>query len=119
VTVVRYFTATLTSVLLLASASYAQFTSQYLLQPELNIGYVDSCANFWLQTWDDGIGGFYTNVDRDGTILTNWGTNKNMITQSRNAYGLVRAYQMTADMTYLNMARDALDWMQIHAWDPT
>ncbi len=116
---VRYFTATLTSVLLLASASYAQFTSQYLLQPELNIGYVDSCANFWLQTWDDGIGGFYTNVDRDGTILTNWGTNKNMITQSRNAYGLVRAYQMTADMTYLNMARDALDWMQIHAWDPT
>jgi mannose/cellobiose epimerase-like protein (N-acyl-D-glucosamine 2-epimerase family) len=110
---------TLVSLLLLASVSFAQFTSPYLLDPELNIGYVDSCANFWLQTWDDGVGGFYTNVDRDGSILTNWGTNKNMITQSRNAYGLVRAYQMTGDMTYLTTARDALDWMQIHAWDPT
>jgi mannose/cellobiose epimerase-like protein (N-acyl-D-glucosamine 2-epimerase family) len=102
---------------ILSTPALAQFDCVYLQQPELNIGFVDSCATFWLQTWDDDLGGFYTNVDRDGTILTAWGTNKNMLTQSRNAYGLVRAYQMTGTQGYLDTARDALEWMYDHAWD--
>ncbi len=83
------------------------------------IGYTDSCANFWIQTWDSKIGGFFTNIDKYGNVITAWGTNKNMLTQSRNAYGLVRAYMLTCDTTYLNYAKNALDWMYDHAWDET
>jgi mannose/cellobiose epimerase-like protein (N-acyl-D-glucosamine 2-epimerase family) len=93
----------------LYSITFAQYTptSPYLQDPELAIGYSDSCANFWLQTWDNSVGGFYTNIDRYGNLISGWGTNKNMLTQSRNAYGLVRAYMLTGDTTYLNSARIA------------
>jgi len=103
------------------SISLAQYspTSPYLQNPSLAIGYADSCAQFWLQTWDDQIGGFFTNIDKYGNVLTSWGTNKNMITQSRNAYGLTRAYMLTGDTTYLGFAKRALNWMYAHAWDNT
>jgi mannose/cellobiose epimerase-like protein (N-acyl-D-glucosamine 2-epimerase family) len=110
----------LTTFFLIAnSITFAQYTptSPYLLNPELAIGYTDSCANFWLQTWDNSIGGFFTNIDRFGNVITGWGTNKNMLTQSRNAYGLVRAYMLTGDTTYLSYAKNALEWMYDHAWD--
>jgi mannose/cellobiose epimerase-like protein (N-acyl-D-glucosamine 2-epimerase family) len=115
----KYVFATL--LLFLYPLSYAQYTptSPYLLNPALAIGYTDSCANFWLQTWDNQIGGFFTNIDKNGSVITGWGTNKNMLTQSRNAYGLVRAYMLTGDTTYLGFARRALDWMYLHAWDET
>ncbi len=103
------------------SLTFAQYTptSPYLLNPELAIGYTDSCASFWLQTWDNSVGGFYTNIDRFGNVITAWGTNKNMLTQSRNAYGMTRAYMLTGDTTYLNYAKMALEWMYDHAWDNT
>jgi mannose/cellobiose epimerase-like protein (N-acyl-D-glucosamine 2-epimerase family) len=105
----------------ISSSAMAQYvpTSQYLLNPELAIGYVDSCAHFWLQTWDTQLGGFYTNIDKTGHVITSWGTNKNMLTQARNAYGMTRAYMLTGDSTYLGYARKALDWMYLHAWDAT
>lgn len=111
----------LTLILILNTLSFAQYspTSPYLLNPELAIGYTDSCANFWLQTWDNSIGGFFTNIDKFGNVITQWGTNKNMLTQSRNAYGLVRAYMLTGDTTYLSYARNALNWMYDHTWDET
>jgi mannobiose 2-epimerase len=107
--------------LFVASLSTAQYvpTSSYLLNPQLAIGYADSCAHFWLQTWNQQYGGFYTNIDRSGHLLSSWGTNKNMLTQSRNAYGLARAYMLTGDSTYLAYAKNALDWMYAHAWDNT
>jgi len=88
----------------------------YLQQPELMIGYVDSCAQFWMNAWDLTYGGFYTEVNRSANEVFG---NKNMLTQSRNAYGMVRAYQMTGDTTYLNLAHDAIQWMVLHAWDNT
>ena len=94
-------------------------TSPYLQNPNLAIGYTDSCAQFWLQTWDEQIGGFFTNIDKYGNVLTSWGTNKNMLTQSRNAYGLTRAYMLTGDTTYITLAGEALNWMYNHAWDFT
>ncbi len=107
--------------LILNTLVFAQYTptSPYLLNPELAIGYTDSCANFWLQTWDSSIGGFFTNIDKFGNVITGWGTNKNMLTQSRNAYGMTRAYMLTGDTTYLNFAKMALEWMYDHAWDNT
>ncbi len=105
--------------LFLSQHTLAQYTpsSQYINNPQLVIGYVDSCANFWLQTWDNNSGGFYTNIDKSGNLLSSWGTNKNMLTQSRNAYGLARAYMLTGDTTYLDYAKRALNWMYSHAWD--
>lgn len=111
----------LTLTLTLNTITFAQYnpTSPYLINPDLAIGYTDSCANFWIQTWDNSIGGFFTNIDKFGNVITQWGTNKNMLTQSRNAYGMTRAYMLTGDTTYLYYAKIALDWMYLHAWDET
>jgi len=94
-----------------------ELKSKYLINPDLNIGYVDSCAAFWLNSYDETNGGFYTNVSKVGNVITNWGTNKDMITQSRNAYGLTRAYMLTGNNIYLDYAEKALDFMNSSAWD--
>lgn len=97
---------------------YPQYipTSPYLQNPTLAIGYTDSCAQFWLQTYDYAFGGFFTRIDKFGNTI---GTNKHMLTQSRNIYGMVRAYMLTGDTTYINLAGEALNWMYAHAWDST
>ena len=97
--------------------SQVNVNSAYLKNPELAIGYVDSCASFWFAAWDDARGGFYTNVSKTGTPLTAWGTQKDMISQSRNAYGLTRAYMLTGNKEYLDLADDALGFMYLSAWD--
>ncbi|KAB2845866.1 MAG: T9SS type A sorting domain-containing protein, partial [Melioribacteraceae bacterium] len=96
-----------------------QIKSQYLLQPEKTFGYVDSCAAFWFKSYDETRGGFYTNVDRAGNLYVSWGRNKNMLTQSRNAYGMVRAFMMTGKEEYLLKAKQALEFMYSSAWDNT
>ena len=105
--------------LFLVNISFAQYVPQspYLQDPSKTIPYVDSCAQFWTQVYDTVYGGFYTNVDRFGQVITGWGTNKDLITQSRDAYGFVRAYMLTGNQEYLTMARHALDFMYDHAWD--
>jgi mannose/cellobiose epimerase-like protein (N-acyl-D-glucosamine 2-epimerase family) len=106
-------------VLLVSSSLLAQYAlrSPYLQNPAKAIGFVDSCAQFWINTYDPVYGGFYTNVDRTGNIIYN--QNKHMLTQTRNAYGLVRAYMLTADTLYLDYARESLNFMYAHAWDET
>lgn len=94
-----------------------QVTSPYLLDPDLAIGYVDSCAILWLSAFDEDQGGFHTNIDRDGSVIANWGTEKNMISQSRDAYGFVRAFMMTGNELYLEMADSALAFQYRTAWD--
>lgn len=99
------------------SFSQYQVKSKYLLEPELNFGFVDSCARFWLNSYDESLGGFYTNVDRQGNVITQWGTNKNMLTQSRNAYGMVRAFMLTGKEEFLEKAKSALEFMYSSTWD--
>ncbi|MBN2572747.1 MAG: AGE family epimerase/isomerase [Ignavibacteriales bacterium] len=103
----------------LASSIFSQYQIQspYLQYPSKSIGYVDSCAKFWLSAYDNAKGGFYTNIDKYGNVITSWGTNKNMITQSRDAYGYVRAFMMTGDTNYLNMARKGLGFLYAYGWD--
>jgi len=98
----------------------AQYTpiSPYLNNPNLAVGYVDSCAQFWMQALDESRGGYFTNIDREGNVITAWGTNKNLLTQTRNAYGFARAYMMTGNDEYREFARAGLDFMYEHAWDP-
>jgi mannose/cellobiose epimerase-like protein (N-acyl-D-glucosamine 2-epimerase family) len=109
----------ITLIIISYSFAYGQYSpsSPYILNPERAIGYTDSCAAFWMKTWDNNSGGFFTNIDRTGNLIASWGTNKNMLTQSRNAYGLTRAYMLTGDTAYLNLAGRALEWMYDHAWD--
>jgi len=107
--------------LILIQLSWAQYvvTSPYLIEPDKSIGYVDSCAAFWLKTWDESNGGFYTNIDKYGNVISSWGTNKNMLTQTRNAYGLIRAFMLTGNQIYLEYAKSALTFLYDHAWDYT
>ena len=111
----------LTSLILLAlsTGTKAQYTpiSPYLNDPALSIGYVDSCAQFWMNTLDETRGGYFTNIDREGDVITSWGTNKNLLTQTRNAYGFARAYMMTGNDLYRDYARAGLDFMYENAWD--
>lgn len=105
--------------LLLNFGLKAQYTvvSPYLNNPALAIGYVDSCAQFWMNTLDEDRGGYFTNIDREGEVITAWGTNKNLLTQTRNAYGFTRAYMMTGNDVYREYAEAALDFMYENAWD--
>ncbi|MFH0735270.1 MAG: AGE family epimerase/isomerase [bacterium] len=102
----------------LINAQY-QVKSTYLQNPEKAIGFVDSCATFWLKAYDSVNGGFYTNIGKTGNLLTSSGTQKNMQTQSRDAYGFVRAFMLTGNDNYLTKAKQALTFMYAHAWDNT
>jgi len=115
----KYRNQLISILFLLSNLIFGQYNvkSQYLLNPELNIGFVDSSATFWLKSYDETLGGFYTNVDRQGNVVTAWGTNKNMLTQTRNAYGYVRAYMLTGNNDYLTKAKQALEFMYSSAWD--
>jgi mannose/cellobiose epimerase-like protein (N-acyl-D-glucosamine 2-epimerase family) len=105
-------------ILFFSISVHAQYAikSPHLQNPEKAIEFVDSCATFWLDTYDETLGGFFTYIGRYGNVT---GTNKNMLTQTRNAYGFVRAYMLTGNTTYLLMARKALDFLYEHAWDIT
>ncbi len=92
----------------------AQFSSPYITNPELNIGYVDSCAVFWEDSWDAQGGGWYTDVNRQGQPT---GSAKNMLTQARNAYGYVRAFMLTGNEAWLDRAEQGLAWLAEHGWD--
>ncbi|MBN2803069.1 MAG: AGE family epimerase/isomerase [Deltaproteobacteria bacterium] len=76
---------------------------------------IPALADFWITPRDDVNGGFFTYVDITGEPTAN--TNKSVVTQSRSAYGFVRAFMLTGDETYLENARHALDFNIAHAWD--
>ncbi len=113
----RFFSNVVLFFLLLPVFANAQYTFQnyYLKNPELIKGHVDSCAQFWFSSYDEEYGGFYQNVSRNGSVTNQ--NEKTMLGQSRTAYGMVRAFMLSGDTTYLNYARGALDFMYEHAWD--
>ncbi len=102
---------------LLPQAPAQTVQSPYLLNPGLAIGYVDSCARFWFTAYDSVQGGFFMNIDRTGKLISSWGTGKNTLNQSRDAYGFLRAYMLTGKQEYLLYARRALDFLYSSGWD--
>jgi len=80
-------------------------------------GYVDSCAKFWIKAYEPTYGGFYVNINQVGNL--SGASVKNTLNQSRDAYGFVRAFQLTGDTTYLRYARHALNFMYKYGWDKT
>jgi mannose/cellobiose epimerase-like protein (N-acyl-D-glucosamine 2-epimerase family) len=97
-----------------AAGQYA-VRSPYLVDPALAIGYVDSCARLWEKAYDSQYGGFFTNIGRSGNVKPP--NDKYMMSQSRNAYGFVRAFMLTGEERYLTQARRALDFMYARHWD--
>ncbi|GJQ32124.1 MAG: hypothetical protein HBSAPP04_09630 [Ignavibacteriaceae bacterium] len=118
----KYYIKVATILLILLSGRlFPQFTptSPYLNDPDRLIGYVDSCAKFWFNSYDATYGGFYTNVDRQGNVITSWGTNKKPLTQTRHAYAFSKAFMLTGNEVYLQKAQDALSFLYSKAWDNT
>ena len=100
--------------LVFALDAQVEIDCPYILNPDLNIGFVDSCANLWLNAYDNVNGGFFTNVSEDGTPIN---SEKYLLTQTRDAYAMARGFQMTGDTTYLVYGRAALDFMYDTYWD--
>ena len=88
--------------------------NRYLADPDAAVGLADTVATLWLGAVDDATGAFVTDVSREGVPT---GSDRFMLTQSQNAYGMVRAFQLTGDTTYLGAARRALDYMTETHWD--
>lgn len=105
-------------VLLAASVGLAEDEprAEHLRHPDRLIETIRRSGDFWRGAYDEGRGGFFTHVSRDGTVERR-GVKRTMI-QSRNAYGLVRAFMVTGDTKYLERADAALRFMYDHAWDP-
>jgi len=108
------------------SAQYV-VKSDYILNPDLNIGYVENNAQFWIDhAYDTVYGGFFSNVDKFGNVLpsTNVHTNatyyrKSFISQTRHGYGFTRAFMLTGNENYLTYAQSALDFLTTYGWDLT
>lgn len=95
-------------------------TSSWILDAQANIDYITSCARFWFKARSDA-GGYYTNVAADGTPASSGG--KLPMTQSRDAYGFVRAFMVTGDEQFLEHATHALTyhysmWLADGGWEP-
>lgn len=116
-----YITVATTFLILFTVRIFPQYTptSPYLNDPDRLIGYVDSCAKFWFNSYDATYGGFYTNVDRQGNLISSWGTNKKPLTQTRHAYAFSKAFMLTGNEVYLQKAQDALSFLYSKAWDNT
>lgn len=89
---------------------------EFLKNPEKIIPIADKSAAFWFPAHDKKNGGFYTYVNRDGSIDFSR-PYKTSIVNSRHAYGFARAYQLTGKKEYLTYARYALDFLYKNAWD--
>lgn len=114
----NYFFAFLLAFFLIPSGivkSQYVVQSPWLQNPDLLIGYVEDCADFWMPVEDDVYGGFFTDVGKSGNILNF--NQKGIVPLSRDAYGFVRAFMMTGNEEYLEYARSALDFMYEHLWD--
>ena len=110
--------AVLVTIVILPHTSTAQ-NSPFLQDPDLFLPYVKESADFWRGVHDPANGGFFTNVSREGQLITSRGTNKDVLSQSRNLYAMVRAFQLTGDESYLDLAWSTFDFMTEHGWDET
>lgn len=93
-----------------------EIKSDYLLHPEKNIELVKAEADFWKNYKDDISGGFFSGVNEQGTIDD---SRKYFSSQAFLAYVFSKAYALTGDEEYLNLAGYALDFMYKYGWDTT
>lgn len=116
---------------LYCSFSQGQYVvkSNNINNPDLNIEYVRNNVEFWIKYAYDPIkGGFFSNISRNGTILTTVDAGisstagiyeKSLIAQTRQAYGFSKAFMLTGDEKYLTYAKSAVDFLTTYGWDTT
>ena len=88
--------------------------SSFLNDPNLAIDHALSTANFYAKAADPQFGGFFTYLDRQGKVT---GSNKSFVVQSRDAYAFVRAFMLSGNERYLELAQQALSFLYAHGWD--
>ena len=93
------------------------YTSIYTEQPELLIDYVKDCADFWEMVEDTVNGGCYMDIARNGDVFNQ--NIKGMVSLSRNAYGFTKAFMLSGEERYLDLARSSLNFMYDFMWDST
>ncbi len=74
-----------------------------------------SLADFRAKARDSANGGFFTFVNRDGTVSSD--RHKSFVTTSRDAWTFSRAFMVTGDEKYLELASYALAFLYAHGWD--
>lgn len=107
----------LVALFFLPTLLFAQYQpeSQYLQDPTAILPHLLESADFWKKSIDREDGGFYTEVNQDGTPeLT---TRKSFVQCSRHAYGFSRAFMVSGDEEYLEYANHALDFVYESGWD--
>jgi mannose/cellobiose epimerase-like protein (N-acyl-D-glucosamine 2-epimerase family) len=92
-----------------------QPTCPYILNPELGIDFVRTIANFRSKQRDNVNGGYYTNINRQG--YSTGANEKALCGQSRIAYAFTRAFMLTGEEQYLEMAHHALKFLYTHGWN--
>ncbi len=97
-----------------ASQAYEP-TSQWLKEPESILPYLVESADFWLGAYDEELGGFYSEVGLTGNVTNN--NRKAILIQTRNAYAMAKAFQITGDEKYLPYGHGALEFMYDYGWD--
>lgn len=88
----------------------------YLKKPDEIKEIADKSAAFWKKAYDNVNGGYFTYVNKDGSVDKSK-TYKVALIQSMDAYAFARAYQLTGKKEYLDFARRGLDFMYKNAWD--
>jgi mannose/cellobiose epimerase-like protein (N-acyl-D-glucosamine 2-epimerase family) len=88
--------------------------SAFLNDPDLAIDHALSTADFYAKAADSQFGGFFTYLDRQGKPTQ---TNKSFVALSRDAYAFVRAFMLSGDEHYLDLAQQALSFLYAHGWD--
>lgn len=92
-----------------------QPTSPFILNPELGIDFVRNIAAFRSKARDNVNGGYYTNINRQG--YSTGANEKALCGQSRISYAFTRAFMLTGDEQYLEMAHHALKFLYTHGWN--
>ena len=88
--------------------------SSVLKQPDLAIARLLKTADFYAGAIDLEQGGFYTYLNRQGQPTS---SNKSFVAESRDAYAFVRAFMLSGDEHYLDLAEHALKFLYEHGWD--
>ncbi|HEX3048952.1 MAG TPA: AGE family epimerase/isomerase [Bacillota bacterium] len=70
---------------------------------------------FWVSTRDEKGGGFFTDIQNDGSVASN--PNKYPRMNSRVIYGFCTAYLLGGDERYLELARHGLEYLKNYGWD--
>ncbi len=76
---------------------------------------LDNIIPFWTQTIDKDSGGFFTDINENGSV---WGSgNKYPRMISRLVFGFCAAYMLSGDGKYLDFAAHGMDYLKNFGWD--